>query len=509
MLKKKGNKRYLLFGFLALQVMLIAGIGYFYSDFDTTTQSSAYSKNQAVYSGIPRASITQIKSKNIDFSISSRNTTEHSWIGADESQVFWKQLTHSQNGSDWTIKLGKGGQIYSITTSKLPELIPEQRVDHGQWIDEIFQHVIPSKIQKGSGKNTIVDGDIHQAGYYTASDIYPYPQILEKSVYSPVFSSVMPELMSDPNSYSYITWPQHAHLPRTYKDNGMLMHQQIRDIGDGVIEITLVIDKWQGAETTAINVPWATIRNSTVPNQIISNPNGSYRVIPDLKLEEEKKYVPGDQQIGSWYALTNGTKSNSNGIGIVFEKEKLAIEGNGSYVRIKSFPTDTLPRTVSTVKRDIALRPGDSVFFRYYIVLGPLSKIQEYGNLLANHVQMGRIDTSIQRVGSINICPSDVESVPYRRGCLNNDKPFFGTERYFAKGSYPLFLIKDTAQDRYYVTDDPYVLSKDPTDGKTEYASFFGWAKSEGNWNKEGYVTLESAVPAKYNKVTRKLYVQQ
>jgi hypothetical protein len=33
----------------------------------------------------------------------------------------------------------------------------------------------------------------------------------------------------------------------------MIMHQNISDLGDGVIEITLVVDKWMGEETQLIS----------------------------------------------------------------------------------------------------------------------------------------------------------------------------------------------------------------------------------------------------------------
>lgn len=51
--------------------------------------------------------------------------------------------------------------------------VNEQRsdwLDHGQWIDEVFQHTIPMPPQKSRSKK-VVDGDIHQAGYHTRSDL--------------------------------------------------------------------------------------------------------------------------------------------------------------------------------------------------------------------------------------------------------------------------------------------------------------------------------------------------
>lgn len=508
--KDNRKRKFRVIGFLVLQVLLIGGIGYFYRDFDTTTQSSAYSSNRSLYNEIPRSGIKRMSKESFSFKIKSNNTTSHKWVGADESQVFWKQLTHEQGKESWTIKVGKGGQLYSIQTQELGELIPEQRADHGQWIDEVFQHVIPSKIKRESGRNTIVDGDIHQAGYYIVSDIFPYKKVLQKSVYSPVFSAIMPELMGDPKSFSYITWPQHAHLPRKYKDNGMLMHQQLRDLGNGVIEITLVIDKWLGTETFSLNLPWATFRTASVPTQVISTASGGYAFISPQRAGEDKRFTFGTGQVGSWYALTKAPSLNSYGIGIVFQKEKLGIEGDGGYLRLIAFPNDEIPRTVTTNKRDITLKAGDSYFFRYYVILGKLSKIHEYGNQLKNSAQMGKINTSLQREGNVLICKGS-DSQPLRRGCLENEQDrYFVLHRYFAENSYPLFLIQDNKNEKFYVTDDPYVLSIDLSDNRTVYSEFLGWARQDAkDLNKSEYVELSKVLPDKYIKTSRPLYVRR
>ncbi len=106
------------------------------------------------------------------FSETSLNLSESNWLGLEERQVFFRSLTHTEEGRSWTMKIGKGGQIYSITTPELGEMVAAQRAKYGQWVDEVFQHVIPMPPQKQVvGKSKVVDGDIHQAGYYTHSDI--------------------------------------------------------------------------------------------------------------------------------------------------------------------------------------------------------------------------------------------------------------------------------------------------------------------------------------------------
>eukprot|EP00883_Tetradesmus_obliquus_P002450 jgi/Sobl393_1/1262/SZX77170.1 len=72
----------------------------------------------------------------------------------NEATVFHSELTHSDLGTAWTMKIGRGGQIYSLSTPELGELIPKQRVTIGQWMDEVFQHVLPMPPQKLGGIST-------------------------------------------------------------------------------------------------------------------------------------------------------------------------------------------------------------------------------------------------------------------------------------------------------------------------------------------------------------------
>ena len=51
---------------------------------------------------------------NYGFTESGINTDPSDWPGADENQVFYKKLMHSEKDNSWVIKIGKGGQIYSI-----------------------------------------------------------------------------------------------------------------------------------------------------------------------------------------------------------------------------------------------------------------------------------------------------------------------------------------------------------------------------------------------------------
>lgn len=479
-------KSYKTSGFSVRIIALLAGFAFLggilltlNDSSDIRSKASSLLAPSSTYNELPQSLVGTMNEGQWQFAISDENAHVSDWniVGEEpappESQVFWKRLTHTQGGKSWTIKVGKGGQLYSMSMPQTGELIARQRVSHGQWIDEVFQHTIPSEKHNHTKDPSFVDGDIHQAGYYTKSDFDPKLKIIPRSVYSPVFLPLLGEFINAPNSFSYITWPQHAHLPRTYTENGMLMHENIRDVGDGVVEISLLIDKWAGEETKSISMPWSAFRTENVPTQIISKPNGSYEVASQV-FSDGKPMRLVNNDTGGWMAFTQSTKKDAYGIGIVFGSYVPGLEATTSYARWGTYASGT----VATVKRDITLKAGDSVFVRYYLVFGTLSDIQLQANALVSKVQIGRIDTKAQKAGNVRICPQGDDNL--RRGCPDESKLLFYVDRYHTENTVPLFLLGNTKNGKRVLSTNPYSISKDPTDAVTEYVNFIGWVPKSG-----------------------------
>ena len=359
-------------------------------------------------------------------------------------------------------------------------MISFQRSDHGQWVDEVFQHVIPSTIQKNATTCDTVDGDIHQAGYYTISDLdcsSTGTQLIPTSIYSPLFNFKHQE--SD-NSVTYTTWPQHAHLPRTYTDNGILMDQTIKDLGDGVIEINLQINKWAGIETTALVIPHSPWRQDSLPTTILSKQNGSYQKVTVTPQTPAPELSLADRTTNGWMAFTNGATPTSWGIGIVYGRELSSIERNTSFINLRAPDSfnNAIDKTttVASFIRHVNLLPGDSFSIRYYLVIGSLAKIQQYGNQLQSQVVLAKTTPSLDpnNISRIAICADNKASI--RRGCPEGQEPLFYTLRDFTKDAKPLFLLKQNSTGNFRITANPYEISNDPTDGKTDYANFLGWS---------------------------------
>lgn len=407
------------------------------------------------------------------FSESSINSDSSDWLGLDENQVFYKKLMHSEEDYSWTIKIGKGGQIYSIKALELGELIAFQRVEHGQWVDEVFQHTIPMPPQR-KPTNNVVDGDIHQAGYYIRSDLDKNDQILPRSVYSPIFA-----YQYDPsaNSVNYITWPQHAHLPRRYSENQVLINQTIKDLGGGIVEINVEFNKWGGARYDKLSLPWSAFRASTVPVHIVSNHDGTYREATQSLRDEKWLTKIKEGMTGGWIAFVASNAPSARGIGIVYGKYPRELDGKNGFVRWGNYGPPKRPQiagTVAAVYRNVNLDAGETLLYRYYLVLGTLADIQMKANRLESKVALNKRIMPQEQAKRLAIC-QDKDTV-LKRICEKDAAPLFYTYKDFVRDSRPLFLLKNTRTGMYMVTDNPYEISFDPTNGITKYVDLLGWA---------------------------------
>jgi hypothetical protein len=102
------------------------------------------------------------------------------------------------------------------------------------------------------------------------------------------------------------------------------------------------------------------------------------------------------------------------------------------------------------VVRDMYLRPGESFYYRYYLILNTKTRmVEEARKILAgNHVGYGYLRTGYGEVASAcrpapsNVAPQ-MSAMGYSKLCP-----------YWYVGGRPIFLI--TAENRTVVTTDPY-----------------------------------------------------
>jgi hypothetical protein len=191
-----------------------------------------------------------------------------------EPDLFLAEMVNNNTvdpDKSWTIRFGRGGNIYSFRGIYGEAMPPQYHVD-GEWIDEVTQSVSVNLAMNGNQ-----DYFVHQAGVYR--DDIPH------SVHH-FFSPSLAKHCSDKECF-FASWGQQAHVPTTFMSD-TIYYNGYRDCGDGIIEFTTIIhtagNSPQSYYTDYHNTPWGGTRTSTLRDIFISSPDGSisqkYPVVP-------------------------------------------------------------------------------------------------------------------------------------------------------------------------------------------------------------------------------------
>ncbi len=180
---------------------------------------------------------------------------------------------------------------------------------------------------------------------------------------------------------------------------------------------------------------------------------------------------------GGWIAFVDSNSPAARGIGIVYGKDPRELDKKNGFVRWGYRDSPKIPGidgTVLSVNREVGLDVGESLFYRYYLILGTLADIQAKANKLESQVVLKKIAMRQVDARRLAICKDAGSTL--KRTCEKDEKPLFFAYRDYVPNSWPLFLLRNARTGEEMVTDNPYEISFDPTDGLTRYVDFLGWA---------------------------------
>ena len=191
-----------------------------------------------------------------------------------EKDVFLAEMSNNLNGNNtWTIRIGKGGNIYSFRGA-YGEAVPPQYHSGAIFVDEVTQTVSVNQVKNIDAQDLYY---IHQAGVYSHDTNYTK----NNPFYSPHLAKHCYQ-----NHCEFASWGQQAHLMTKYKSH-LLYFNRYTDCGNGIMEYTSVIhnaapyknmdDNWIQDPTENINylnVPWSGVRESTLRDVFISREDG-------------------------------------------------------------------------------------------------------------------------------------------------------------------------------------------------------------------------------------------
>jgi len=397
-------------------------------------------------------------------------------FGVNEIDVYHAALRTNQISGpanrDWEIRVGKGGQIYSIR-SEVGEIVPPQSMGR-PFNDEVFQSVSVNTSPRATGGQAAF---YHQSGYYVDSN----------NVTQPTFSPLLSSSSSEANSYSTLSLAVQADAEANPQfPGGLLNYQRTKDLGDGVIEVTHSIYNFGNATVDFHNLPWGGVRKTLFDNMLVSDPGGGFTGRLIESFGNPTNQVVTAASTGGWAAFTEGTAGSDRGLAYVFGDTDTHLnqswqnnesswrwgDGGGDFlgIPIRNF-------NVGTFRRVVDVEPGDLFESRYFLVLGDVDHIE---STIANRnlVISATYDKRIISVQNSGVLAWDIVEENGRTSVLSvatEAAADFLTYAQPINGSQPLFLFEDTGGNEF-ISIDPYALSPTPYDGQTDYKGILGFA---------------------------------
>jgi hypothetical protein len=411
--------------------------------------------------------------------------------GVDEHAVFHACLTHrSTDERSWELRIGKGGQLYSIVSSFGEAMPPQSAL--APFVDEVWQMVaintdLLDRLPE-LGKSRIreeANSYIHQSGMYVGKQQAFSPR---SPFYAPMLAT---REDAAARTYAVMNWGQVPTVSIHRSD--VLFATQFRDLGAGIIEISYLCFNFGSFPLNGLNTPWGGVRTSVFPELVLSQPDGSYRFHTPFTIDMPGTY--GDiAKTGGWAAATqNAANPASFALGLVFGRdshwqEQLELQ-RAKTTGFQRSPTvygagDSRhgPRdyTVMDVSSRVNILPGESFYRRFFMVVGTLNEVAEAARKLESFADYHPLDFTETNTPLVPLylMPTDKSQAVPTLAPNPDAVPLCHLYARPVKNSKPLFLMQDADTGRRVLSTDPALFSrKEPfanpyPEGDPKHASF-------------------------------------
>lgn len=432
-----------------------------------------------------------------------------------ETYVFDKLIAYndpSNPDKSYQMRLGKGGQIYSFKSAFGEALPPQYRRSYNEagsalldqpisnpvkshygnwapWNDEVWQIVASDQIDELNG--TKAAQNIHQAGPYMNNYNTRASDLTKEPFYSPLVQSYFD---ASNQSYTSVYWgqsedPSYVYNPTNLSDPfrpSVLIYQRYKNLGDGVIQVDFMVFNYH--RTRAIgywSVPWAGIRNSSLPYAFIANNFNdvtSYETLSIPLPVFNDGVTRNVNQTGGWFAFSNA--SNGNGSSMAFVTAKESISGGYSDYRWgTALGTGNIRDATIFSKRHIPgtsnkweLVGGEGIRGRYFLVVDSsidaiVNQIKTRNLVKASSVEL--FTFTEKDLTNINYNFSANPSGNYSVIETNSSNAYLSVKPKPFLGSYPAYLLSTATESR--ITANPYYYSLKPYDGSVKSIKLLGF----------------------------------
>ena len=412
------------------------------------------------------------------------------------------QHVNDSGSVQWVIKIGSGGQIYSMIDSYGNELMGVLTQDYGlnqpnnAWMDRVYQPVFSAN---PTTPNCVAD--CNSGGYYIQVGAYPADT---SGYYTPDYAQSLIEYFDAPtNSYFLWSWPLQAYTgdwstccvtsSRAYESQ-YLTQTQVRDMGAlsptvSGFEITYTTVNYGNTTINAFSAPYWDWNLANYTNLYISNATGgNVTQSPDTQTWNYLVSNLNAQDIGGWIAYSNNI-TGAPAVVAVFNYPGSSSQAYDLTINIGLQSTTTCPlREQINIGRGsgcypncfdpYSLAPTQIYTYRSYILFSTsnVSDAAVAANILAPYVVVNVTNAypisetfTTQNCSLLAIGGITCSFYAFARPTLD---------------PVPILLLQSlTNTSRYILSGNPYAFGHvllpnyqaPTTSTTTKYIGFFGW----------------------------------
>jgi hypothetical protein len=439
--------------------------------------------------------VTNLKDSFIDSTLPMMNTTStnisrnydssnSAWsTNYSEGYVMDSRITSTSfdgPSNNWELRVGKGGQIYSLKTEALGETVPPQYRgdDSAPWVDEVWQAV--SVYNLGANPK-----------FNHGSGVYLKDPILTKPYYTPRLAT---EIDADDKSFYSMNWMQPSASQGSYDEDNpshIINLTKYKDVGDGVVEVTLGLYNFGSTEVYRYNnMPWGGVRRTALEyNYLANSDQNSYTQVTGYFGESGagSARLEDIDTTGGWTVFCSQSAGDyGESLGFVFGQVDAINSDTFASSRIRqgyAYPlspqpgeTDWRNYMVSTVNRRHNINQGKGIWSRFYFVFG--NNRADVRDKILSRSLVGNTPYA-----EMNNLESDSTLIGYKLSLTDNifsieksTQPDFYLYEQLINNAVPVFEIVKNDGTKY-VTWDPYTSGTFKMyDGTVQVINLLGFA---------------------------------
>jgi dienelactone hydrolase len=369
------------------------------------------------------------------------------------------QTDLSNTNTSWELRIARGGNIYSLRTPALGETVPpsyRSDTNASPWNDEVWQGVAVDSSQ--NNQETTNYYFTHQSGVYLQDPIQTEP------FYSPQVASLLDE---ETRSFITVNWIPQTHT-RIYTDDRtdndyksyILMFTRYRDLGQGLIEVSLGYYNYGPDTLDFLNMPWGGVRRTSTEYAFLSEPGGTTWGNPKTEAWAQATHF---DQTGGWMGYSATSNGVTPALGFVFgEDHAVPLSAQrydystfrwgyaGGQASWQPGEADWRNYFVTSIIRWYNLTQGTGVWSRYYFALA-----DDLSDLSARIAARGLIDAELMpfdyaETNSPLIGYSILGGGSASFQCLENGtSPDFFLYAHPVNGTFPVFEILENDGSKY------------------------------------------------------------